>query len=51
MAKLTILIADDEDEVEVSCRGDTRIKEEPTPAQILADRLMRTAKQELKCPS
>jgi len=51
MSELTILIVDIEDEVGVSCHGDTKINMQATPAQILANELMKKAAEELKCLS
>lgn len=48
MATLTILISDIDDEVEVSCKGETEIKDKATPAQHLANKLMEKAGQLLK---
>jgi len=51
MAKITILIADAEDKVEVSCSWLLIDKAIATPAQVLAVKLMATAEQELKSRS
>lgn len=52
MADITILVSDQkvvggEWEIEVSARGDTTILGEPSPAQCLAENMMRYAEKEL----
>lgn len=48
MAKLTIVIEDVEDEVEVRCEGDKKIERIATPAQFLAGKLMNVTKELLE---
>ncbi|MBA7649712.1 hypothetical protein ES703_57510 [subsurface metagenome] len=48
MAKVTIIITDEEDKIDVLCEGDTTLEKPPTPAQKLAGKLLRLANRELK---
>ncbi|MBA7655556.1 hypothetical protein ES703_63462 [subsurface metagenome] len=48
MAKVTIIITDEKDKVDVLCEGDTTLENPPTPAQKLAGKLLRLAKVELE---